>query len=336
MTGAIHGWRRKLKSVASRPYGLGHRWRLATRTIACFCVSLALSGCDGREHLSFLRPQGPIAATESHYFWLVVLVLFILVALPVFVGTAWIAWRYRYGATRSTYAPRWKFYKPLEYFTWGGPVVIVLFLSILVWRNTKQLDPYHAIASNAPTTHIQVIGYDWKWLFVYPNQGIATVGVLAFPAAQPLSLKLTSATVMQSFFIPALGSQIYAMGGMVTQLNLEADRPGRFLGENTMYSGDGFHQQKFSAVAMTPTDFKAWVRRVRHTGRDFDATALKAIAGKGTRRDLRTMLPRAAVPDGALYFTGVKPDFFSRLARSVMAGKPATPAAVASTHTDSR
>ncbi|SDW48651.1 cytochrome o ubiquinol oxidase subunit 2 [Nitrosomonas eutropha] len=309
-------------------HGLGLQ---QTGTLSVHYVALLLlSGCNSAEHLSFLNPQGPIATAQSEHFWLVVAILFILIALPVFIGTAWIAWHYRYGATKSKYVPRWEIFKPLEYFSWGIPITIVLFLSVLVWEDTERFDPYHTLASSKPATHVQVIGYDWKWLFVYPEQGIASVGMLAFPAEQPLTMELTSATVMQSFFIPALGSQIYAMGGMVTQLNLQADRPGHFLGENTMYSGDGFHQQKFVAVAMTLTDFDAWVQQVRATGIPFDAAVLNAIATQGTKAQLRTTLASAAPTfDGNVYFTGVKANFFTDLVISVMDEKPLPSTALA-------
>lgn len=299
------------------------------------CVALVLlSGCNSTEHLSFLNPQGPIATAQNEHFWLVATILFILIALPVFVGTVWIVWRYRYGATKSKYAPRWKIFKPLEYLTWGGPIIIVIFLSVLVWHNTERYDPYRTLASHLPTTHVQVIGYDWKWLFIYPEQGIASVGMLAFPAGQPLTMDLTSATVMQSFFIPALGSQIYAMGGMVTQLNLQADQPGRFLGENTMYSGDGFSQQKFSAVAMTPADFDAWVQQVHAAGIPLDTAALNAITTQGTKAQLRTALaPTASLPDDNVYFIDVKPDFFASVVMSIKGDAAFAPNISASTST---
>lgn len=306
----------------------GAGWRVVARRSAVCGALLMLAGCRGSEQLSFLDPQGPIAAAESAHFWLVTAVLFIFVALPVFVGIVWIAWRYRYGATGPKYTPRWKFFQPLEYLTWGGPIVIVIFLSALVWRNTERYDPYRAIASSAAPLHVQVIGYDWKWLFVYPDQGIATVGEMAFPAARPVALELSSATVMQSFFIPALAGQIYAMGGMVTQLNLQADKPGRFLGENTMYNGNGFPQQKFAAVAMTEAEFDAWVRKVRDTGIHLDAAALKALAQQGTQAQLRAALPHATTREGNVYFTGVKPGFFAALVMSVMDDMPLDPAAL--------
>ncbi|MGH7048941.1 MAG: ubiquinol oxidase subunit II, partial [Stellaceae bacterium] len=192
--------------------------------------------------------------------------LTIFVALPIFVLTPWFAWRYRYGVEKPRYAPKWEYSRLLEITAWGGPVVIVVLLAIIVWRDTHALDPYRPLAPDQPALRVQVIGYDWKWLFIYPDQGVASIGVLALPAGRPVAIQLTSATVMQSFLIPALGSQIYAMGGMVTQLHLEAAKPGRFMGENTMYNGNGFHQQRFTAVAMAPIDFQAWVRKARADG----------------------------------------------------------------------
>ena len=140
---------------------------------------------------------------------------------------------------------------------WGVPFLIVGVLSVMLWRSTVKLDPYEPLGTAADTLHVEVIGLNWKWLFLYPDLGIATVDELAFPAGRPVSLKLTTDTVMQSFMVPALAGQIYAMPGMVTKLNFESDRPGSFLGMNTQYSGTGFHAQKFRAIAMTNEDFAA-------------------------------------------------------------------------------
>jgi cytochrome o ubiquinol oxidase subunit II len=285
-------------------------------------LPIALAGCSDEYHLSFLDPQGPVAAVERRHFYELVLVLGVFVLVPIFLVTPWLVWRYRYGATSSRYAPRWRFYRPLEFFTWAGPVAIVIVLGFLLWRSTQALDPYKPIASDKPALRVQVVGYDWKWLFIYPGQGIASVGELAIPAGTPIALQLTSATVMQSFFIPALGSQIYTMGGMTTRLHLEAARPGRFLGENTMYNGNGFHQQKFTAVAMTPGAFRAWVGKVRATGMPLDERTLKTISQRSTRAQLAAALPRAASPDGNVYLTGVKPMLFHTIVKATMDGVP--------------
>jgi cytochrome o ubiquinol oxidase subunit 2 len=200
-------------------------------------------------------------------------------------------------------------------------------LAYFVLRDTHRLDPYKPLASDQAPLRVQVIGYDWKWLFIYPEAGIASIGELAVPVGRPISMQITSATVMQSLFIPALGSQIYAMGGMVTQLNLEASNPGKLLGENTMYSGKGFHQQQFTAVAKAPADFRAWVSKVRATGIPLDAQILQIIAQSATRSDLIAALPSSRSVDGNVYFTGVSKSLFAAVVRATMEGSATLPPA---------
>jgi cytochrome o ubiquinol oxidase subunit 2 len=244
----------------------------------------------------------------------------------VFAITPWILWRYRYGAKSSRYTPNWNFYGPLEIASWAGPVVIVVLLAIIVWRDTHALDPYKPLASDQPALRVQVIGYDWKWLFIYPDQGIASIGVFALPAGRPVAMQLTSATVMQSLHIPALGSQIYAMGGMVTQLHLQADRPGRSLGENNMYNGNGFHQQRFTAVAMTPEGFDAWASEVRSSGIALNEQILKVISQRSTRAELNAALSQPRSPDGNFYFSGATAALFPAVVMATMGGTMVAPA----------
>ncbi|HEU5443742.1 MAG TPA: ubiquinol oxidase subunit II, partial [Steroidobacteraceae bacterium] len=236
------------------------------RCIAGAAFPLLLGGCAGDEHMSFLDPQGPVAHAQMVHFYWVLGIMAVFVAGPIFLLLPLLLWRYRYGNSAARYAPKWRDNGVIVLLTWGGPILIVCVLGFLVWRDSHRLDPYKPLPSSQPPLQVQVIGYDWKWLFIYPDRGIATIGTFALPVGRPVTLHLTSATVMQSFFIPALGGQIYAMGGMVTQLNLEASREGRFLGENTMYNGNGFHFEKFVAVAKPPAQFDAWVREVRTTG----------------------------------------------------------------------
>ncbi|KAA0911062.1 cytochrome ubiquinol oxidase subunit II [Pusillimonas sp. ANT_WB101] len=293
------------------------------RWLALLIVLQLLSACASTStHISFLDPQGPIADAQRWHFYWVLGVMAVLVAGPIFVVLPFFAWRYRYGNKSARYTPKWDFSRSLELFSWGGPIVIVVVLAFFVWPDTHKLDPYKPLASDQPALRVQVIGYDWKWLFIYPDQGIATIGMMAMPMGRPVSIDLTSATVMQSFFIPALGSQIYAMGGMVTQLNLQASKPGRSLGENTMYNGNGFHQQKFNAVAMTPDQFNDWVANVRINGISLDAHALNAISQRSTRAQLIAALPGAKHADGNVYFSGVSTSLFPTVVHDVMAGTP--------------
>jgi cytochrome o ubiquinol oxidase subunit 2 len=308
--------RRRFQSIRTK---LG--WALTpARWIAICALALMLGACVGNTHLSFLDAQGPVADAERWHFYWVLGILVVLVAGPIFLVLPFFVWRYRYGNAAARYTPRWKYSRFLEIMSWAGPIAIVGVLAFFVWRDAYRLDPYKPLASDQPALRVQVIGYDWKWLFIYPDEGIATVGTMALPVGRPVAMHLTSATVMQSFFIPSLGSQIYAMGGMVTQLHLQASRPGRFLGENTMYNGNGFHQQKFTAVAMTPDGFQDWVGRVRATGVALDARVLEAIARRGTRAQLIDDLPHGASHDGSVYLSGVTPGLFSTVVRATMDG----------------
>jgi cytochrome o ubiquinol oxidase subunit II len=298
------------------------------RCVFLFAAVLTLSSCAGDIHLSFLKPQGPVASIQRTHFLEMVALLAIFVALPIFVLIPWFAWRYRYGAKSSRYTPKWAFSRTLEVAAWSGPAVIVALLAVLVWRSTHALDPYKPLASRTPELRVLVIGYDWKWLFIYPDQGVASIGVLPLPAGQPVAMQLTSATVMQSLQIPALGSQIYAMGGMVTQLHLLADKPGRFLGENTMYNGDGFHQQRFTAVAMTPDAFNDWVEQTRARGVPLDASTLKLISERTTSAQLTVALGRIQTSDGGIYFNHATSDVFSSVVKATMDGTVVGPQAI--------
>jgi cytochrome o ubiquinol oxidase subunit 2 len=287
---------------------------------------MLLAGCSGDTHLGFLDPQGPVAAAQRGHFFQSLALLVVFVAVPVFVLIPWFLWRYRYGSPSARYTPKWCNNGFLEIVSWTGPLVIVALLSVIVWRATHALDPYKPISSNQPALRVQVIGYDWKWLFIYPDLGIASVGMLALPAGRPVALQLTSATVMQSLHIPALGSQMYAMGGMVTQLHLQADIPGRSLGENNMYNGDGFHQERFAAVTMTPESFDGWVREVRAHGMALNAQSLQLISQRSTRAQLIAALSPPGTLDGNLYFSGATSAVFAAVVMSTMAGGMAGPA----------
>jgi len=301
------------------------------RRMATAATWLLLGGCSGEgTHLSFLDPQGPVAAIQRLHFFEVFGLLAVFVALPVFLITPWFAWRYRYGAS-ARYAPKWNFSAVLDIACWAGPIVIVALLGNLVWRGTHALDPYKPLASKQPALRVQVIGYDWKWLFIYPDQGVASIGELALPAGRPVALELTSATVMQSLLIPALGSQVYAMGGMVTQLHLEAAHPGRFLGENTLYNGNGFSQEKFTTIAMSPSGFEAWVRKVRSSGVPMDVATLDAISRRTTRAELIRAVDGTPPRDGNIYFRGVGAALFPAVVAATRDGTAIGAAAIGPT-----
>lgn len=291
---------------------------------AVFCSLLVCSCAPLPFHTTFLEPEGPVAAAQRNHL-LDVFLLLLVVVLPVFVLTPIVAWRYRYKNRAGRYAPKWAVSRPLEIAIWGVPVCVVIVLSVWLWRATDRLDPYVPLRSSAQPLRIEVIGYDWKWLFVYPDQKIASIGEMAIPTNRPVELTLTSDTVMQSFLISALGSQIYAMAGMTTHLNLAADKPGRFRGENTQYNGRGFAQQRFDAVAMSASAFKAWVDHARSHGLSVTPAIYRRIAARNTRKALEAALHLPAHRKHALYFKNVPPHLLAAVIRSFHGGPPVLP-----------
>lgn len=283
-------------------------WRLRTMPIkrlpraplamAALCgLALAVGGCSP-DGASILRPNGSIGLAERDILFRAFSIMMIVV-IPVFVMAALFAWRYRASNAKARYEPDWMSGK-VDAVVWAIPAVIVLSLGIHVWIFTHQLDPYKAVDPATKPLEVEVVAQDWKWLFIYPEQGIAAVNELAFPSDKPLSLKITSDTVMNSFFIPGLGGQIYAMAGMQTQLNLLAAEPGRFLGRNTQYSGAGFPEQHFEAIAMSNGDFDAWVEKVRRSSERLDAAAYEKLA-------------KPSIAHPVAYYAAVEPDLFHRI-----------------------
>lgn len=294
-----------------------------------WCAAAALSGC-ARNGQSFLTPDGPVAAAEYHHLWLVIAIVLIVV-VPVLVGVPLIAWRYRAGNTRARYTPDWDFSTALEWPMWLVPAAVFVALSVPLWKDTHRLDPYRPIASARTPVTVDVVGLDWKWLFIYPEYHIATVGELAFPRDRPLSLKLTSDTVMQSFMIPALGGQIYAMPGMVTRLHLAAAHAGRFEGMNTQYDGGGFHAQHFQAVAMTQRAFDRWVGAVQRSGMPLRARSYRVLGRDSTPAQVRAQLGNSTMPAHVTYFSEVASGMFRHIVRRyhdgsalARAGQPGT------------
>lgn len=226
---------------------------------------------------TMLDPAGPVsAATRDLFFDSVGLML--VVVVPVFVLTAFVVWRYRAGNGKASYTPDWDGSRVVEIGIWFMPLLIVGMLWFIVWGRTHDLDPYKPIAVDTPPLVVQAVALDWQWLFIYPDENVAAVNRLVFPVGRPLAMELTSDTVMNSFSIPALGGQIYAMAGMETRLNLLADRSGTFIGRNTMFSGDGFAAQQFDAEATDAAGFEAFLSEARVSGSTLDAAAFEALS----------------------------------------------------------
>jgi len=224
-------------------------------------ATLLLSACGA----GVLDPRGPTARAE----WLILLdatSIMLAVIVPVIGLTLGIAWWFRAGNPRARYLPDWAYSGKLEFIVWSIPALVVLFLGGIAWVSSHDLDPRKPLDSKAPPLTIQVISLDWKWLFIYPKQDVASVNELVVPAGTPLEFQLTSGTVMNSFFVPQLGSQIYTMAGMVTHLNLEADAPGVFAGISAQFSGNGFSDMHFAVKAIAKDAFGDWVTQVRSRG----------------------------------------------------------------------
>jgi cytochrome o ubiquinol oxidase subunit II len=230
--------------------------RIAAVTIA----AAALGGCAG----GVLQPKGPIGAGTAKILLNATGIMSVIV-VPTIVALLVIGFWFRASNARARYQPSFVYSGRLEIIVWSIPILVIMFLSGLTWIGSHQLDPYVPIASNAkdPPLEVQVISLDWKWLFIYPQQRIASVNELVIPAGTPVHFFLTSATVMNQFFVPQLGSMIATMNGMQTQLNLQADQPGNYFGLSAQFSGDGFSGMNFTVRAVTQDDFQQWITATR-------------------------------------------------------------------------
>jgi len=223
-----------------------------------------------------LDPAGPVAAGERFLLFDAVAIMLVIV-VPVLIAALAIPWWFRAGNRTARRLPDWSYSGRLELLVWSVPALVVIFLGGMGWIASHELDPARPLATATPPLRVEVVALDWKWLFLYPDQGIASVNRLVVPAGRPISFRITSATVMNSFFVPRLGSQIYAMSGMETRLNLEADRPGSYRGLSANYSGRGFAGMAFTLDAVPQAGFDAWVAAARGGGPVLDAAGYRAL-----------------------------------------------------------
>jgi len=227
-----------------------------------------LAGCDAVS----LSPSGDIAMQQRDLI-VISVALMLIVILPVMALTVWFAWRYRASNTRATYKPDWHHSTLIELVIWSGPLLIIIALGAITWVSTHKLDPYRPLeridaqrpisADTVRPLRVEVVALDWKWLFLYPEYGIATVNELAAPVDRPIEFRLTSSNVMNSFFIPALAGQVYTMAGMQTQLHAVINAAGTYKGFSSNYSGAGFSGMHFQFHGMEEADFDGWVARVQ-------------------------------------------------------------------------
>jgi cytochrome o ubiquinol oxidase subunit 2 len=274
-------------------------------TLLIVGFSLLLSGCK----LALLDPKGPIAASEKQLLIDATLLMLIIV-IPVILISWAFAWRYRASNKKATYRPDEAHNNVIEFFCWLVPCIIILVLSIMTWRSSHELDPYRPIASDQKTLVIQVISLDWKWLFIYPDQNIATINFLQIPVNTPVQFLITSDAPMNSLEIPQLAGQIYSMGGMQTQLYIMGHEVGDYMGLSTNISGEGFSDMNFVVRVSTAEQFQQWVNTVRQAPD-------KLTVGVYNKLTLPT------IKDPVHYYSGVTPDLFHDVIMKFMMPEPA-------------
>ena len=235
--------------------------------------TLLLGGCNW----TLLNPVGQVGIEERNLI-ITATLLMLLVVVPVIAMTFIFAWKYRASNKDATYAPKWSHSTKIEVVIWTVPILIILALGVLTYKSTHALDPYRPLESDVKPLTIEVVAMDWKWLFIYPEQGIATVNKIVFPANTPINFRITSDTVMNSFFIPGLGGQIYAMAGMTTKLHLIANHNAELDGISANYSGAGFTGMKFKAIATSQAEFDAWVNEVKASPKQLDQAEYAALS----------------------------------------------------------
>jgi cytochrome o ubiquinol oxidase subunit 2 len=255
-------------------------------------------------NIDVLNPQGEIARKEYQLI-MFTLLLSLVVVIPVFVMLAVFSLRYRESNKRAAYRPNWDGSRLLEAIWWGIPCVIIVILGVVTWQSTHELDPYKDLESSVTPVNVQVVSLQWKWLFIYPDQQIATVNELIIPEKTPINFTITSDAPMNAFWIPSLGSQVYAMSGMSTKLRLIADRTGEYRGSSTNISGTGFADMNFMAKSRTQADFDAWVRQTKRLDTALDETTYRALAMPG-------------VQDEPLYYTLQDVDLYDKIIMKYM------------------
>jgi cytochrome o ubiquinol oxidase subunit II len=268
-------------------------------------LTLALAGCQP----NVLDPQGEVGRGNATIL-IDSVVIMLAIVVPTGIAALAFAWWFRASNTRAIHLPEFEYSGRVELVTWSIPLLTIMLLGGVIWIGSHDLDPARPLVSKEPTLEVQVVALDWKWLFIYPEQKVASVNRLVIPAARPVHFAITSASVMNAFFIPDLGSMIYAMNRMQTNLNLIADGPGQFMGISAMFSGDGFADMHFNVDSMPPDQFKAWADQTRTSGgKTLDSDAYKELSKPSSK-----VAPFA--------FSDIEPDLFQKILTQVLPPGP--------------
>jgi cytochrome o ubiquinol oxidase subunit II len=281
--------------MPAKPDGEGSSQRFrstSARVARCAgaMMAIVLTACQP----AVLDPQGVIGIAEKTIL-IDSLAIMLAIVIPTIAATLAFAWWFRASNTRAIHLPEWAYSGRIELIVWAIPLLVIMLLGGVAWIGSHDLDPARPLASGTPPLEVQGVSLDWKWLFIYPGQRVASVNQLVVPAGVPIHFSLTSASVMNAFFIPQLGSMIYTMNGMTTQLNLRADAPGTFRGLSSHYSGDGFSDMHFDVQAVPAEQFTAWIDTTRNTGPTLDAESYAALSRQSVNTNPFTF--RAAEPD---------------------------------------
>jgi cytochrome o ubiquinol oxidase subunit 2 len=250
------------------------------RSLTLLTALTLLGGCGE----TVLAPIGPIGAAERTIL-LDSVAIMLAIVVPTIAATLAFGWWFRAGNRRARYLPTWQYSGELELLVWSVPALVVLFLGGIAWIGSHELDPAVPLTATNPaakTLEIEVVSLDWKWLFIYPELQVASINRMVVPTGVPLHLRVTSATVMNVFFVPRLGSEIYSMSGMATQLNLQADQPGTYPGLSANFSGDGFSDMSFALDAMDASQFDSWIAATKKAGDALDDAAYRGLLRQRT------------------------------------------------------
>ena len=263
--------------------------RRAARIAVMLGAAITLAACSG----GVLQPKGPVGGANALILLDAVGIMSVIV-VPTLIAVLVFAWWFRASNRRALFRPDFVYSGEIELLVWSVPLLVILFLGGVIWVGSHELDPFRPISAEKEPLKVQVIALDWKWLFIYPDQGVASVNELVVPSGTPVHFSITSASVMNMFFVPQLGSMVAAMNGMVTQLHLQADHPGDYHGLSAQYSGDGFSGMNFTLRAVPQDDFTRWVATTRQTGPTLDRAAYAQLAQQS--QDVKPYSYRAVDP----------------------------------------